>query len=108
MLSRDEVIALYQLILDRNPESEQIVNEKRKAPSVQALAIEMMHAEEFMARNRELLQRSPRTCVLAPELPLRHRMLRRLAAFVLRTSIGKAFKDAAKSVMAAQRQHHGR
>lgn len=56
MVSREQVIELYQLILDREPESEAVVNEKRNAPSALNLAAEMLKSEEFFTKNRECLK----------------------------------------------------
>lgn len=56
MVSREQVIELYQLILDREPESEAVVNEKRNAPSALNLAVEMLKSEEFFTKNRERLK----------------------------------------------------
>jgi hypothetical protein len=56
MVSRDQVIELYRLILDREPESEAVVNEKRKADSAVALAAEMLKSDEFFTKNKDLLK----------------------------------------------------
>lgn len=55
MLAKEDVVDLYKLILDREPESEQVVNEKRRAESLRALALEMLKSEEFINNNRDLL-----------------------------------------------------
>lgn len=55
MLAKEDVVDLYKLILDREPESEQVVNEKRRAESLRALALEMLKSDEFINNNRDLL-----------------------------------------------------
>jgi len=55
MITRDEVLNLYRLILDRPPESEQVINEKRTADSVGAAAAEMLMSEEFILNNSGLI-----------------------------------------------------
>ncbi len=51
MISRSDVLNLYRLILDRDPESEQVIGEKRNAASVSELASEMLTSEEFVTNN---------------------------------------------------------
>jgi hypothetical protein len=51
MITRNDVLHLYRLILDRQPESEQVINEKRTADSVSEAAAEMLMSEEFVANN---------------------------------------------------------
>jgi hypothetical protein len=55
MIARNDVLNLYRLILDRPPESEQVINEKRNAASVSAAAAEMLMSDEFIANNRALI-----------------------------------------------------
>jgi hypothetical protein len=55
MLVKSQVLNLYSLILDRLPESDQVINEKRNAESVAALAREMLTSQEFMSRNSDLI-----------------------------------------------------
>ncbi len=55
MITRNEVLNLYRLILDRPPESEQVVNEKRSADSVTAAAAEMLMSDEFISNNSALI-----------------------------------------------------
>ncbi len=55
MLNKDDVVDLYRLILDREPESEQVVNEKRRGESLRAIALEMLCSDEFIHNNRDLL-----------------------------------------------------
>jgi hypothetical protein len=55
MITRNEVLNLYRLILDRPPESEQVVNEKRNADSVTAAAAEMLMSDEFISNNSALI-----------------------------------------------------
>jgi hypothetical protein len=51
MITRNDVLNLYRLILDRAPESEQIINEKRNAATVSAAAAEMLMSDEFVTNN---------------------------------------------------------
>jgi hypothetical protein len=55
MITRNEVLNLYRLILDRPPESEQVINEKRNADSVCAAAAEMLMSDEFISNNSTLI-----------------------------------------------------
>ena len=55
MIVRSEVLNLYGLILDRSPESDQVVNEKRDAVSIAAAAREMLTSQEFITRNSDLI-----------------------------------------------------
>jgi hypothetical protein len=55
MITRNEVLNLYRLILDRPPESEQVINEKRNADSVCAAAAEMLMSDEFISNNSALI-----------------------------------------------------
>jgi hypothetical protein len=56
MVSREQVVELYRLILDREPESEAVINEKRRAESVGSLAAEMLKSDEFFNNNRDLVK----------------------------------------------------
>jgi hypothetical protein len=51
MISREEVVSLYRLILDRVPESEQVINEKRAAGTIATAASEMITSEEFTMKH---------------------------------------------------------
>ncbi len=55
MLPREDIIELYRLILDREPESEQVITEKRRVASLREAALEMLMSEEFIHNNRDLL-----------------------------------------------------
>jgi hypothetical protein len=55
MITRNDVLNLYRLILDRPPESEQVINEKRTADTVSAAAAEMLMSDEFIANNSTLI-----------------------------------------------------
>jgi hypothetical protein len=55
MISRNDVLTLYRLILDRPPESEEVINEKRTADSVNAAAAEMLMSDEFVSNNSTLI-----------------------------------------------------
>lgn len=56
MISKESAIGLYRLILDRDPESEQVVNEKRKSRSTAQAAADMFMSEEFIKRNEQLIR----------------------------------------------------
>jgi hypothetical protein len=51
MIRRNDVLSLYQLILDRDPESEEVIGEKRNAASLSELASEMLTSAEFVTNN---------------------------------------------------------
>lgn len=55
MLRRSDVVELYRLILDRDPESEQVVDEKRRCKSLREVAVEMFTSDEFEANNKDML-----------------------------------------------------
>ena len=55
MITKNEVLDLYQLILDRVPESEDVINEKRTAETVSAAAAEMLMSDEFIETNGALI-----------------------------------------------------
>ncbi len=55
MITRNDVLNLYRLILDRAPESEQVINEKRTADTVSAAAAEMLMSDEFISNNSVLI-----------------------------------------------------
>jgi hypothetical protein len=55
MITRNDVLNLYRLILDRSPESEQVINEKRTADTVSAAAAEMLMSDEFISNNSGLI-----------------------------------------------------
>jgi hypothetical protein len=55
MITRNDVLNLYRLILDRPPESEQVINEKRTADSVSSAAAEMLMSDEFISNNGGLI-----------------------------------------------------
>jgi hypothetical protein len=55
MITRNDVLNLYRLILDRPPESEQVINEKRTADTVSAAAAEMLMSDEFISNNSGLI-----------------------------------------------------
>jgi hypothetical protein len=57
MIPRNDVLSLYKLILGRDPESEEVINEKRRSPTVADVAFEMLRSDEFMTRNKALLSR---------------------------------------------------
>jgi len=47
---------LYRLILDRDPESEAVINEKRHGESVARIAAEMLKSDEFFNNNKHHLK----------------------------------------------------
>jgi hypothetical protein len=55
MITRNDVLNLYRLILDRPPESEQVINEKRTADTLSAAAAEMLMSDEFISNNSGLI-----------------------------------------------------
>ena len=66
MISKSEVLRLYGLVLDRSPESDQVVNEKRSAASVAVAARDMLKSQEFIARNSEVIALIVRTINSSP------------------------------------------
>jgi hypothetical protein len=42
-------------VLDREPESDQVVNEKRRVDTLANVALGMLMSEEFINNNRDLL-----------------------------------------------------
>jgi len=57
MITRDDVVSLYRLILDREPESEQVINEKRNSGTLAGAVAEMLMSDEFVSNNRDLIAR---------------------------------------------------
>jgi hypothetical protein len=55
MITRNDVLNLYRLILDRPPESEQVINEKRTADTISAAAAEMLMSDEFISNNKDVI-----------------------------------------------------
>lgn len=84
MLSRDEVVDLYRLILDRDPESEQVINEKRQARSALEVAVDMFASEEFLVRNQDRLSLVPQSVVAARRASIRRRAARSIMSRLLR------------------------
>jgi hypothetical protein len=54
--SKESVVALYRLILDRDPESDQVVYEKRKGAPLSEVALAMLASEEFVGTNETLIR----------------------------------------------------
>jgi 2-polyprenyl-3-methyl-5-hydroxy-6-metoxy-1,4-benzoquinol methylase len=50
MISHDDVRAAYRLLLGREPESEQIVEEQARVESLEILRQQFLHSEEFRAK----------------------------------------------------------
>lgn len=57
MLSRESIQELYHLILDREPESEDVINQKRQAESLQLVALGMLGSVEFVSNNKTLIKK---------------------------------------------------
>lgn len=55
LLAREDIVELYRLVLDREPESDQVVNEKRRVDTLANVALGMLMSEEFINNNRDLL-----------------------------------------------------
>lgn len=55
MITRNDVLSLYRLILDRAPESEEVINEKRTAETLNSAAAEMLMSDEFIANNKAVI-----------------------------------------------------
>ena len=98
MLSREEVVDLYRLILDRDPENEQVINEKRHAPNVVEVAADMLMSAEFLTRNHEHFRDVPQMTSAPTRESLHRRIARGLVARLLKTSAGKSLKEIASSV----------
>ncbi len=100
MLSRDEVVDLYRLILDREPENEQVINEKRHARSALDVAVGMFASEEFCVRNRDRFGPVPQAVAAPAHESFRRRAARGLMARLLKTSAGKSLKEIARNASA--------
>lgn len=57
MIPRNDVVDLYRLVLAREPESDQVINEKRRSASARDVALDMLRSDEFVHENRELIAR---------------------------------------------------
>lgn len=55
LLAREDIVELYKLVLDREPESDQVINEKRRVDSLAKVALAMLMSDEFINNNRDLL-----------------------------------------------------
>lgn len=97
MLSRDEVVDLYRLILDREPENEQVINEKRHAGSPLEIAVDMFASEEFRVRNQDRFGAVPQTVAAPARESFRRRVARGLMARLLKTSAGQSLKEIARN-----------
>lgn len=56
MISKEQVISLYRTILDRDPESDVVINEKRQSSSAADAAVEMLMSGEFIKKNAAVLK----------------------------------------------------
>ena len=97
MLSRDEVVDLYRLILDREPENEQVINEKRHAPSALEVAVGMFVSEEFCVRNQDRFGPVPHAVAAPTRESFRQRVARDLMARLLKTAAGQSLKEFARN-----------
>lgn len=98
MLSREEVVDLYRLILDREPENDQVINEKRHARSALAVAADMFKSEEFLVRNLDRLGAVPAASSSPARESFRRRAARSVMVRLMRTSAGKSLKEIARSI----------
>jgi hypothetical protein len=57
MLQRNDVVALYRLIFGREPESEDVVNEKRRCDSAADVGFGMLACDEFLRKNLKVVTR---------------------------------------------------
>lgn len=55
MITRNEVISLYRIVLDRAPESEEVINEKRRSENALEVVLEMLNSDEFFEKNKNIL-----------------------------------------------------
>ena len=55
MITRNEIVSLYRIVLDRAPESEDVINEKRRAGNIREIALEMLNSDEFIESNSNIL-----------------------------------------------------
>jgi hypothetical protein len=53
---RDSIVHLYRLILDRDPESDQVVDEKRRGGRLSEIAIAMLVSDEFVSANESAIR----------------------------------------------------
>ena len=51
MIPRNDVLALYRLVLGRDAESEEVINEKRRSDSTSDVAWEMLKSDEFVTNS---------------------------------------------------------
>lgn len=58
MIPRNDVLALYRLVLGRDAESEEVINEKRRSDSAGDVAWEMLKSDEFITNNAAHIFRS--------------------------------------------------
>lgn len=56
MVTQEQVIELYKLILDREPESEMVINEKRRSDNLARAAADMLKSDEFFNNNKDVLK----------------------------------------------------
>lgn len=52
MIRREEVRECYRLLLDREPESEQVVDDKCQADTIDLLIEDMVSSSEFLEANK--------------------------------------------------------
>lgn len=56
MISKEQVVLLYRRVLDRDPESDAVINEKRQSSSAADTAVEMLMSDEFIKKNTAVLR----------------------------------------------------
>jgi hypothetical protein len=52
MITEEDVMQMYRLVLGREPESQEVVENHMKAPSIRLLLWEFVRSEEFLERYR--------------------------------------------------------
>jgi FkbM family methyltransferase len=67
MLSRDHVVWAYRILLDRDPESEDVIRPKMQAySSTRELRADIVTSEEYQEKNRDFAQANERNLVIKP------------------------------------------
>ena len=56
MISKEQIVLLYRRILDRDPESEAVIQEKRPSANSADVAIEMLMSDEFLKKNAAVIK----------------------------------------------------
>jgi len=67
MLSRDHVVWAYRILLDRDPESEDVIRPKMQAYSTtRELRADIVTSDEYQEKNRDFAQANERNLVIKP------------------------------------------